>query len=208
MQIPSFLLYRRMAESHMPQIMIEGGSMMENDNNNQGKKRRAEFNILSGDATEGDSDFGVGTINLDNVTPVIVDPEGEAAYIDMKALHARSQVEKRVRFSSNKEEHPDSRVYWIVWVVADRGENGPHYSGIGACEIRVSREQRRIRPGYKAMPEHVNHMDKALKHHIIVDNMDEVSKKLLGNFLKEHNPRFWENTSDDVKENLGIAEES
>lgn len=173
---------------------------MESDN--KGQKKKAQFNILSGDSTSGDSEFGVGTINLDNVTPVIVDPDEDRAYIDMDALHARSKVEKRVRFSPNKEEHADSRVYWIVWVVADRGESGPYYSGIGACEIRVSREERRIRPGYKSMPEHVNHMDKALKHTIITDDMDEPSKKLLGSFLKDHNPQFWENTSEEVKASL------
>lgn len=177
------------------------------DQGNEGKKKKAEFNILSGDSTGGDSEFGVGTINLDSVTPVIVDPEGGEAYIDMGALHARSKVEKRVRFSPNKDEHVDSRVYWIVWVVADRGKKGPFYSGISACEMRVSREERRIRPGYKSMPEHVNHMDKALKHKIIIDNMDDRSKRLLGKFLKEHDPRFWENTDKELKANLGAGSE-
>ncbi|HET7521941.1 MAG TPA: YwhD family protein [Bacillales bacterium] len=166
------------------------------------QKKKAQFNIISGDPTGGDGSYGVGALHLDNVTPVIVDPEEGKAYIDMDAMHARSKVEKRVRFSPNKDELKDARLYWIVWVVTERGKNGPQYTGIGACEIRVSREERRIRPGYKSMPEHVNHLDKALKHHVIVDKMDAESKALLKGFLKNERPEIWENTSETVKAEL------
>lgn len=172
----------------------------------QPKKQKAQFNIISGDPTDGDGSYGVGTLNLDNVTPVIVDPEAETAYIDMDAMHGRSKVEKRVRFGPNKDEHQDSRLYWIVWVVTERTEKGPSYTGIGACEIRVSREERRIRPGYKSMPEHVNRLDKALKHHIMVDHMDEASKSLLRMFLAEERPEIWENTDEDVKAQLATRD--
>ncbi|HET7628671.1 MAG TPA: YwhD family protein [Bacillales bacterium] len=163
------------------------------------EKKKQQFNIISGDPTGGDGSYGVGAITLDNVTPVIVDPEAGEAYIEMEALHARSKVERRVRFSPSKEGLEDARLYWIVWVVTERGEYGPHYTGLGACEMRVSREERRIRPGYKSMPEHVNHMDKALKRHVIVDNMDERSRQILKRFLQEERPELWENTSEDVK---------
>ncbi|HEU5141122.1 MAG TPA: YwhD family protein [Bacillales bacterium] len=168
-------------------------------NENQGNKKKAQFNIISGDSTGGDGSYGVGAITLDNVTPVIVDPEANEAYIEMEALHARSKVERRVRFGPSKEGLEDARLYWIVWVVTERGENGPEYTGIGACEIRISREERRIRPGYKSMPEHVNNMDKALKHKMIVDQMDDRSKGLLRDFLKEEKPEIWENTAESVK---------
>jgi hypothetical protein len=170
---------------------------------NKGKK--GEFNILSGDSTGGDGSYGVGTINLDNVTPVIVDPEEEEAYIDMGALHARSKVERRVRFNSSKEGLEDARLYWIVWVTLDRGEHGPYYAGVGSCEIRVSREERRIRPGYKSMPEHVNNMDKALKKKIVVDHMDDKSKQLLKNFLVDYNGEYWKQTSDELREILSTG---
>lgn len=169
---------------------------------NDKSKQKAQFNILSGDSTDGDSEFGVGTINLDSVTPVIVDPEGDDAHIDMGALHARSKVEKRVRFKAEKEEHADSRVYWIVWIVTDRNDNGPFYSGVGACEIRIRDEDRRIRQGYKSMPEHVNHLDKALKHHIIVEQMDDPSKRLLRGFLQNYNQDFWNHSPDELKTQL------
>ena len=38
---------------------------------------------------------------------------------------------------------------------------------------------REIRRGYKSLPEHVNKMDKSLKRHIMVDHMDESSKRYL-----------------------------
>lgn len=172
------------------------------ENENQEKKKKTQFNIISGDPTQGDGSYGVGTINLDNVTPVIVDPEAGEAHIDMGAMHARSKVERRVRFKYSKEEMADARLYWIVWVVTERGEKGPYYAGIGACEMRISREDRRIRPGYKSMPEHVNHLDKALKHHVIVDNMDEKSRGILKDFLQNERPEIWANTREEVKAKL------
>lgn len=169
------------------------------DEGNQGKKKKAQFNIISGDSTGGDGSYGVGAINLDNVTPVIVDTEAGEAYIEMEALHARSKVERRVRFAPTKEGLDDARLYWIVWVVTERGQQGPYYAGIGACEMLISREERRIRPGYKSMPEHVNHLDKALKHHIIVDNMDERSREILKDFLENERPEIWSNTPSEIK---------
>lgn len=168
--------------------------------NNKGGK--GQFNILSGDSTGGDGSYGVGTINLDNVTPVIVDPEGEEAYIDMGALHARSKVEKRVRFNPSKDGLADARLYWIVWVTLEAGEHGPYYAGMGACEILVSREERRIRPGYKSMPEHVNNMDKALKKRVVADHMDDKSKQVLKKFLVDYNEDYWKQASDELKKTL------
>lgn len=167
--------------------------------NNQENKKKSQFTIISGDSTGGDGSYGVGAINLDNVTPVIVDSDENTAYIEMEALHARSKVERRVRFSPSKEGLEDARLYWIVWVVTERNEEGPYYSGIGACEMLISREDRRIKPGYKSMPEHVNHMDKAMKHHVIVEQMDDHSKGILKNFLESERPEIWANTSEKVK---------
>ncbi|GGE31672.1 hypothetical protein GCM10011391_07910 [Pullulanibacillus camelliae] len=166
------------------------------------KKNKEQFTILSGDSTGGDGSFGVGTINLDNVTPVIVDPQREDVFIDMQAMHGRSRVEKRVRFKPSKEGLEDADLYWIVWVVVDRDKNGPKISGIAACEILVSTEERRIRPGYKSMPEHVNHLDKALKGKIIVEQMDAPSKQLLRAFLEKEHDDLWNNSSDAVKQSL------
>lgn len=164
-----------------------------------GKKGKGEFNILSGDSTKGDGGFGVGVISLDNITPVIIDPQKKEVTIDIDALHARSQVERKVRFKPTKEGLGDANLYWIVWVATEVGKNGPYICGIAACEIQVSREERRIRPGYKSLPEHVNNLDKALKRKIIVDHMDDLSKQLLIDFLKTSHKDLWDNISDELK---------
>jgi hypothetical protein len=171
-------------------------------NNSNKKKKGNGFTIIQNDPTDGHGGFGsgsAGVLSLNNMSPVIVDTEDGDAYIDMGAMHARSAVEKRIKFLPNREEVPNGRLYWIVWVQVERGENGPHYAGVGACEILVDEE---IRRGYKSLPEHVNYMDKALKGKIIVNHMDAKSKAILRDFLKSHDEAMWNNSSAELKEGL------
>lgn len=159
-------------------------------------KSKNQFNILSGDSTDGDGSFGVGTISLDHITPVIIDPQNEDVFIDMGAMHAKSKVEKRVRFNPSKEGLDDANLYWIVWVAAGHGEQGPYFNGAAACEILVSNEERRIRPGYKSMPEHVNNLDKAMKGKFVLDNLDAKSKGLLKAFLESNHENLWKHSKE------------
>ena len=114
-------------------------------------------------------------------------------------MHARSVVEKGIKFLTNEEEVPNGKPYWLVWVATERKENGPYYAGAAGCYMTVDRE---IRRGYKVLADHVNKMDKAMKRKIIVDHMDEKSRKLLANFLKTHNEEMWNNSSDELKTQL------
>jgi hypothetical protein len=163
------------------------------------KKKSTGFTILKNDSTDGHGGYGVGAISLNNVSPVIIDPNEREAYIDMGALHARSKVEKGIKWGSNREDVQNGKQYWIVWVALQKGENGPFYAGLGACELVIDRD---IRRGYKSMPEHVNHMDKAMKRKIVINNMDKASKQLLHDFLKSYNAEIWEQTSQEVKQEL------
>jgi transcription termination factor Rho len=52
------------------------------------------------------------------------------------------------------------------------------------------------------MPEHVNNMDRSLKGRVIVNNMDDQSKRVLGEFLKKFNQEMWDNSSDELKNSL------
>ena len=45
-------------------------------------------------------------------------------------------------------------------------------------------------------------MDKSLKRHIMIDHMDESSKKVLGTFLKEHNEAIWNESSEELRHAL------
>ncbi|WP_163183151.1 YwhD family protein [Neobacillus sedimentimangrovi] len=163
------------------------------------KKKKMSFNIIKNDPLDGHKGFGKGVLSLDNVSPVIIDIEAGEAEIDIGAMHARSAVEKGIKFLPNQDEVPNGKPYWLVWVTIDRNEEGPYYAGVTACYMTVDRE---IRRGYKSLPEHVNRMDKSLKRHIIVDHMDEKSKRVLGEFLRNHNEELWINSSDELKKSL------
>jgi hypothetical protein len=157
------------------------------------------FTIIKDDSNDGHGGYGVGAISLENMSSVIVDPNENKAYVDMGAMHARSEVERRVKFQSDRTKVPNGLLYWIVWVNVDRNENGPYYAGVAGCEILVDRPNK---IAYKSMAEHVKHMEKSLKGHIIVDQMDEKSRHLLRDFLKEFKPEFWENSTDELKNSL------
>lgn len=164
-------------------------------------KKKIGFNIIKPDPTDGHKGFGKGALSLDNVSPVIVDVEAGDAVIDVGAMHARSVVEKGIKFLKTKEEVPNAKPYWLVWVTVDRKQEGPYYAGVTACEMTVDRE---IRRGYKSLPEHVNRMDKSLKRHIIVDHMDDKSKNILADFLQKHNLDMWNNSAEELKNGLAV----
>jgi len=163
------------------------------------KKKKLEFNIIKNEPLDGHKGFGKGALSLDNVSPVIIDVEEGDAVIDIGAMHARSVVEKGIKFLPNKDEVPNGKPYWLVWVTVDRDERGPHYAGVTACEMTVDRE---IRRGYKSLPEHVNRMDKSIKRHIIVDHMDGKSKGILREFLQKHDEEMWERSAQQLKDDL------
>ncbi|ADF41979.1 MULTISPECIES: YwhD family protein [Priestia] len=165
----------------------------------QPKKKSIGFNIIKDDSTDGHGGYGVGALSLENISPVFVCPSDEEVFVDIGAMHARSVVEKGIKFLPNKDEVPNGKLYWLVWVTIDRKQEGPYYAGMTACEMTVDRE---IRRGYKSLPEHVNKMDKSLKRRIMVEEMDNKSKALLREFLKSHNEEIWTLSNDDLKEAL------
>lgn len=160
-------------------------------------KRKLEFNIIKNDPTDGHKGFGIGSLSLENITPLMVDPEAGEAWIEQQAMHARSKIERGVKYV-DRSEFPEegAKQYWVIWLALDRKPEGPYYSGVTACELLINRPERR---GYKSMPEHVNHLDKAMKGNIIVNNMDEKSRKVLGEFLKNHDAGIWERSNEELK---------
>jgi hypothetical protein len=165
------------------------------------KGKNIGFNIIKNDPMDGHKGFGKGALTLDNVSPVIVDVEAGEAAVDVGAMHARSVFEKGIKFLPDRNEVPDAKLYWVVWVTIDRKEEGPYYAGVTACEMTVNRE---IRRGYKLLPEHVNRLDKSIKRNIIVAHMDDKSKGILSDYLKNHDPGMWERSSDQLKADLTV----
>src|SRR6478609_120570 len=162
-------------------------------------KKKVGFNIIKNDPMKGHSGYGAGVLTLDNISPVIIDVDAGEAEIDVGAMHARSAVEKGIKFLKSQDEVPNGKPYWLVWVTIDRKQEGPYYAGVTACFMTVDRE---IRRGYKSLPEHVYKMDKSLKRRIMVEEMDSKSKDLLREFLKSHNEEIWTLSNDDLKEAL------
>ncbi|MET3699062.1 YwhD-like protein [Bacillus oleivorans] len=169
--------------------------------NKENKKKPITFNIIKNDPTDGHKGFGVGALSLENISPVFVDVEEKNAFVDIGAMHARSTVEKGIKFLKDKEQVPNGKPYWLVWVTINRNEEGPYYHGVTACEMTVDRS---IRRGYKSLPEHVNRMDKSLKGHVIVDHMDDSSKAVLGQFLKNHDPGMWNRSDEKLRKDLNM----
>lgn len=165
------------------------------------KKKNIGFNIIKNDPMDGHKGFGKGVLTLDNVSPVIIDVDAGEAAVDVGAMHARSVVEKGIKFLPDRNEVPNAKPYWVVWVTIDRKEEGPYYAGVTACEMTVNRE---IRRGYKSLPEHVNRLDKSIKRQIIVDHMDDKSKNILTDFLKNHDAGMWERSEDQLKADLSV----
>lgn len=178
---------------------IERMKMMDLLNNDKNKKSKTQFTILNNDSTDGHGGFGVGTLNLNDVSPIIVDPNEGEAVVDMGALHARSAVERRIKFLKDKDAVPNGKLYWLVWMTIDRKEDGPYYAGATACEMLIDED---IRRGYKNLAEHVNNMDKAIKRKIVLDHMDDTSKKILKQFLINHDENMWNRSNDELKNSL------
>jgi predicted nucleic acid-binding Zn finger protein len=159
----------------------------------KGKKLNA-LNVVSSTQHRG---FGAGALDLSNLSSVIID--GDEAYIDLGAIHAKSKVERGIKFSVNKDEVPNGRKCWVVWVYVGRDENGPYYAGVTACEMLIDTEARK---GWKILADHVNKMDYALKHRFILDGLSDTEKAALKQVLINHNAEWWERSPDALKEGL------
>lgn len=159
------------------------------------KNKSIELNIISNTQTHGG--FGAGMINLSNMSAVIID--GDEAYIDLGALHAKSKIERGVKFFTDKNEVPNGKKCWVVWVAGDRNENGPYYAGMAACEMLIDREARK---GWKILADHVNKMDAAMKRRYVLDDLNAEEKAVLRKLLQEHKPEMWDNSPDELKEAL------
>lgn len=169
--------------------------------NEETPKQKIGFTIIKNDPTDGHKGFGIGSLSLENVSPVFIDIQEKRAFIDIGAMHAKSDVERGIKFTTNREDSEGGKPYWLVWVTIDFKEEGPYFAGVTACEMVVNREKRR---GYKILADHVNKMDKSMKRRIIVDHMDDESKRVLAEFLQSHNLEMWERSDEQLRNDLTV----
>lgn len=161
-----------------------------------GGKKSLSLNVVSSRNVH--RGFGAGMIDLSNVSSIIID--GDEAYIDIGAMHAKSKVERGIRFTANKDEVPNGRTCWVVWVAVDRSEEGnAHYAGVAACEMKIDAEARR---GWKILADHVNKMDGAMKRRFLLDGLNGREARALKRVLMEYNPGMWERSPQELKEKL------
>lgn len=172
---------------------------MDNNNSNSQKTGKKIFalNIISNEEKSKHKGFGAGSIDLNSMSPVIID--GDEAYIDIGAMHAKSKVEKGIKFSMNREDVPAGRQVWVVWVAVDRSPEGQFYGGMTACEMWIDTEARR---GWKILADHVNKMDYALKRRFILDGLSAEQRGALKKLLIETNQEWWDRSSDELKASL------
>lgn len=169
--------------------------------NEEKPKQKMGFTIIKNDPTDGHKGYGIGSLSLENVSPVIIDIEEETASVEIGAMHARSDVERGIKFTTDRADSEGGKAYWLVWVTIDHKADGPYYAGVTACEMVVNREKRR---GYKILADHVNKMDKSMKRHIMVEHMDAPSKKVLASFLEELNPDLWARSEEQLRQDLFV----
>ncbi|MGG0655060.1 YwhD family protein [Rummeliibacillus pycnus] len=168
---------------------------------NEEKSKKMEFTIIKNNPTDGHKGFGIGSLSLENVSPVIIDINEKTAEVDVGAMHARSAVEKGIKFTVDRADSEGGKPYWLVWVTIEQKPEGAYYAGVTACEMVINREKRR---GYKILADHVNKMDKSMKRHIILDHMDASSKQVLGEFLKNFNEEMWQQSDPILRKELGF----
>lgn len=169
--------------------------------NEEKPKQKIGFTIIKNDPTDGHKGFGVGSLSLENVSPVIIDIEEDIARVEIGAMHARSDTERGIKFTTNREDSAGGKPYWLVWVTIDYNPEGPYFAGVSACEMVINREKRR---GYKILADHVNRMDKSMKRKILVDFMDDRSKVILREFLQNHNKEMWERSEEKLHQDLSV----
>lgn len=173
--------------------------------NEKKEPKKMEFTIIKNNPTDGHKGFGIGSLSLENISPLFIDVLEKTAEVDIGGMHARSAVERGVKFTMNREDSDGEgrKPYWLVWVTIEQTEQGAYYAGVTACEMVVNKAKRR---GYKVLADHVNKMDKSMKRKIIIDEMDTSSKIVLRDYLKGFNVDMWNLSSDELHEALNIVE--
>lgn len=159
-------------------------------------KNKSQFNIIRNDSTT-HGGYQTGTLNLSNLSAILI--HNDEAKIDLGLLHAKSRVERGIRFTTDRDEIERGELYWVVWVAIDRNEQGAFYAGVTACPMVIDHESRR---GWKNLADHVNRMDDALKRRIKLNDLGEVEKQALKKLLIEHDENMWDNSKEELKQAL------
>jgi hypothetical protein len=141
---------------------------------------------------------GSGDDSLRGLSAVLVD--GEQVFIDNGAIHAKSRVEKGIRFVADPAEVPHPRRIWGFWITLKRREGGAQgFHGIMPFELDIDAQ---AGVGYKNLARQVNHMEKAVKGEADLSGVPDEVRQRLRAFLQGVRPDLWENAADSFKQVL------
>lgn len=160
------------------------------------KEKKAQFNIVKSDRTT-HGGYHTGTINLNNLSSLLIN--GEQVKVDLGLIHAKSAVERGIRFTSDEQEVPEGTLYWVIWVAIDRNDQGPYYAGVTVNPMRINHDTRR---GWKNLANHVNFMSDALKRRFKLEGLQADSREALKAFLQAHDEAMWVNSPEELKQLL------
>lgn len=106
------------------------------------EKKGFNFNIIKNDPLDGHKGTNIGSISLDNIAPVFIDVKNQKAFIDIGGMHARSEVEKGVKWINDKEQvaGDEAKEYWLCWVTTERSEQGPYDAGVTVCYLLIKQK--------------------------------------------------------------------
>lgn len=133
--------------------------------------------------------------SIGGLAAILVD--GEDARVSPGALHGKSPVETGVRWVQNREEVPNARCYWVVWVAQGQGPDGRRgIRGAVASPMWIDRE---AMVGYKHLAGHVNDMSRALKGVVDLRELTPAQRRAVREAIIERAPRIWEGTAPEIR---------
>ncbi|MDP3722573.1 MAG: YwhD family protein [Candidatus Omnitrophota bacterium] len=135
------------------------------------------------------------------LTTLILSPDG-AISVDPGALHGRSAIEQAIRFVPARDQLPNARCSWVIWVAVELdASNAPvRYKGLAVSELWVDPV---AKAGYKVLAESVNRMSEALRGGLNLTGLDERARTLVRQQLMALSADLWERSARELKEALG-----
>jgi len=124
--------------------------------------------------------------------------DGERIFIDNGAIHGKSSVEQGIQFVKSKDEVPNPRLVWVLWITLKRNaEKQQGYHGAMPFCIWIDDK---AKLGYKSLAEQVNKMDKVVKGTIDISALPADIRERLTAFLKSVRGDFWAHASTEFVE--------
>ncbi|MCL6515437.1 YwhD family protein [Alicyclobacillus sp.] len=128
---------------------------------------------------------------LRGLSAVFVD--GDRVFIDNGAIHAKSNLERGLRFVKTREEVPNPREVWVFWITLRRNPEGQGYNGAMPFCLWVDEA---AGVGYKSLAEQVNKMEKAVKGQVDLAGVPDAVVRHVASFLHSLRPDLWEHASE------------